>query len=93
MTLNERHKIPRPKRLSLSKLMNAADNNKELLTYDSEIGGFGYITDDRDVLILSKTNGTIRIRAEDAKIIAEEMISAAEDVLIKRTFHRKEEEI
>lgn len=93
MTLSEKYKIPRPKRLSLSKMMNAADNNKELLTYDSEVGGFGYITDDQDVLILSKTNGTIRIRAEDAKIIAEEMISAAEDVLIKRTFHRKEEEI
>lgn len=65
-------KIPRIK-INLNAVMNSADSQRELLTYESKIHGTGYVTDQKEILIITDTRGYLRIKNEDAAQLIKEL--------------------
>lgn len=65
-------KIPRLK-INLSAVMNSADAQRDLLTYDSKIYGAGYATDKKEILIITGTRGYLRITNEEAEKLINEL--------------------
>lgn len=69
-------KLPRLK-ISVSKILETAECYKDLLTIESKVKRTGYVFDKDEILIV-RPEGILRIHAEDAKILAQELSDVGE---------------
>lgn len=79
------YKLKKPENIQVEEMLGnveSATRNK-LITYSSEAPGTGYIVDTEkgEVLMITKRNGNVRIRAEDISAIAEELHNILEDMV------------
>lgn len=72
------NKIPRL-RLRISALLYKAEQNNDLITYESSIPSLAYITDGQEILIVTNRRGYLRIQGDRIKQLTEELKAIRED--------------
>lgn len=72
------NKIPRI-RLQTATLLYKAEQMEDLITYESEIPKTAYITDGREILIITGRSGYLRIPGKQVKQLTEELNTIKED--------------
>lgn len=72
-------RIPRF-RLDVGEIMRTADGNRDLIGIDSELRGYGYVTDLEDALVVTQTDGYLRIRKDRLGTLIEELQWLNEDI-------------
>lgn len=66
--------------LSLGNILDKADSCAGVMTYDSEIRGYGYAADKDGLIIISGNNGYIRISESNLDKAIEEIQYIREDI-------------
>ena len=77
------NKLPKFK-LDMQNLLLAADSEPDVLTYSSDIRGMTYAADTDSILILTVSNGYLRVRGKDINSMIEELQYIAEDMKRRR---------
>lgn len=81
------HRLP-PLRINLSSLMAVAENGKERVTMESLIDGVGYVSvAGEGTVIISKTNGYLKIDEENLPMLIEELTEISDQMRIRRTYN------
>lgn len=60
-------------KLDLERVFRKGDTLQGVKGIDSEVNSYGYLYDEREVAILSRDNGYIRIKKNDLRSIIEEL--------------------
>ena len=76
-------RIPRIS-LALERIMTTAETYNDLVTYDSDIRGAGYVADDEEVLVITTRHGYLRLRQEEVPKLASEILYIAEEIERRR---------
>lgn len=81
------YKLKKPENIPVETLLGDVERTKRstnnLITYSSAASGIGYIvdTEEGEVLMITATEGNVRIRLEDVSAIAEELHNILEDMV------------
>lgn len=71
-------------KLEMQNILLTADSEPDVLTYSSDIRGMAYAADTDSMLILTVSNGYLRIRGKDINSMIEELQYIAEDMKRRR---------
>ena len=70
--------------LNVNQILYKADSIDDTLTYESKQKGFAYAVNKDEILILSSSNGYLRMTYEELEVIRKEITGILEEVDRKR---------
>lgn len=80
------YKLKKPENIPVEEMLGNVERatRNKLITYSSAASGTGYIvdTEEGEVLMITATEGNVRIRMEDVSAIAEELNNILEDMVL-----------
>lgn len=60
-------------KIDTCRFLRQAESCTDLITYDSEIYAAGYVTDRKEILIITSSRGYLRLKSEEAQILIREL--------------------
>ena len=66
--------------LNTENIMKTADGIRELVAFDSNLKGYGYVTDGEDALIVTRQGGYLRIHKDLLNEFIEELEYLSEEI-------------
>lgn len=60
-------------KIDTSKFLRQAESCADLITYDSDIFATGYVTDGKEILIITSSRGYLRMKEDDIRQLIEEL--------------------